>query len=214
MDIFDLFCAARNDERAAAMSAYMKNQFEFLGIPKPERTALAKDFLRGKKAEKTIDWDFVDQCFARPEREFQYLALEYLFLVKARMGLDALPRLERLVAVRSWWDTVDSLSSLLGDILLHFPEARQTEAPVWINCYNIWFRRVSIIFQLKYKAQTDTNLLSRAILRNCTTREFFLNKAIGWALREYSKTDPDWVRDFVAHHKLNALSVREASKYI
>ena len=213
-DIISSFRNAANPAKARPMAAYMKNQFPFLGLQKPERAALSRDFLKQKKAESGIDFSFIERCFALPEREFCYLAQSYLDQVKARLTPEDIPFLEQLVQTRPWWDTVDYLSSIAGDVLRRFPAVRQETATRWMTHESLWLRRVSVIFQLKYKTETDTALLERAILANCDTTEFFLNKAIGWALREYSKTDAAWVRAFIASHTLHPLSVREGSKYI
>lgn len=213
-DIFQAYYAAADPAKAGPMAAYMKNQFPYLGLQKPDRAALSRDFLKAKKAEPSVDFAFIERCFALPEREFSYLALEYLDAVKKRLTPDDLPFLEQLVQTRPWWDTVDTIAPIAGDVLRRYPEVREAAAARWMAHDSFWMRRMSILFQLKYKAETDTALLERVILANCDTTEFFLNKAIGWALREYSKTDAAWVRVFIASHKLHPLSVREGSKYI
>ena len=213
-DIISSYYAAADPAKAGPMAAYMKDQFPYLGLQKPERAALSREFLKAKKAEPGVDFAFIERCFALPEREFSYLALEYLDAVKKRLTPDNLPFLEQLVQTRPWWDTVDTIAPIAGDVLRRFPEVREETAARWMAHDSFWLRRVSILFQLKYKAETDTAMLERAILANCGTAEFFLNKAIGWALREYSKTDAGWVRAFIAAHKLHPLSVREGSKYI
>ena len=214
MDIFSCFYAAANPVKAAPMAAYMKHQFPYLGLQKPERTALAREFLKAKKAEPGVDCAFIERCFALPEREFSYLALGYLDAVKKRLTPHELPFLEQLVLTRPWWDTVDTIAPIAGDVLRRFADVREAAAVRWMSHGSLWMRRVSILFQLKYKAETDTELLERAILSSSNTSEFFLNKAIGWALREYSKTNAAWVRAFITSHKLHPLSVREGSKYI
>ncbi len=214
MDIFKAYYAAADSATATGMAAYMKNQFAFLGLQKPQRAALSRDFLAAKKKEKAVDWDFVFKCFELPEREFQYLGMTYLMDVKDRLAADDIHRMEALIVTKSWWDTVDMLAVIAGDIILRHQELKEKVVIGWMTGDHLWLRRVSILFQLKYKQQTDTEFLSRAIQQNCNTKEFFLNKAIGWALREYSKTDAQWVRDFLAVHTLSALSVKEASKYI
>ncbi len=214
MDIFKAYYAAADSATATGMAAYMKNQFAFLGLQKPQRAVLSRDFLAAKKKDKTVDWDFVFKCFELPEREFQYLGMTYLMDVKNRLAADDIHRMETLIVTKSWWDTVDMLAVIAGEIILRHQELKEKVVIGWMTGDHLWLRRVSILFQLKYKQQTDTEFLSRAILQNCGTKEFFLNKAIGWALREYSKTDAQWVRDFLAAHTLSALSVKEASKYI
>lgn len=212
MDIFQSFYDAADSEMAAGMAAYMKNQFAFLGVQKPRRATLSRSFLVQKKKEAAVDWDFICRCFEMPEREFQYIAIDYLIAVKGRLQANDLVRIETLIITKSWWDTVDLLAGVAGDIILRHDETKDEFVAKWMQSDNLWLRRVSILFQLKYKDNTDTAFLSRAILKNGDTKEFFLNKAIGWALREYSKTDAEWVRRFISAHSLSALSVREASK--
>ena len=214
MDIFKAYYAAADSTMASGMAAYMKNQFAFLGLQKPQRAALSRDFLTAKKKEKAVDWDFVFKCFELPEREFQYLGMTYLMDVKSRLAAADIHRMETLIITKSWWDTVDMLAVIAGDIVLRYQELKERVIAGWMTSDNLWLRRSSLLFQLKYKQRTDTAFLSRAILQSCGTKEFFLNKAIGWVLREYSKTDAQWVRDFLAAHKLSTLSVKEASKYI
>lgn len=214
MDIFQSYYDAADSEKAVSMAAYMKNQFAFLGLQKPARAALSRCFLAQKKKQAAVDWDFIFRCFELPQREFQYLAVDYLMGIKGRLGADDLGHIETLIVTKSWWDTVDLLAGVAGDIVLRHEETKEQVIAKWMQSDNLWLRRVSILFQLKYKDKTDTALLSRTILHNCDTKEFFLNKAIGWALREYSKTNAEWVRQFLDGHSLNALSVREASKHL
>ncbi|HHV28343.1 DNA alkylation repair protein [Acetivibrio mesophilus] len=214
MDIFKTFYDSQDDENAAKMSAYMKNKFPFLGIPKPIRAKLSKNFLKQKKKDKEVDWEFIFQCYDMPEREFHYLALDYLTAVKALLVSNDIDKIEKLIITNSWWDSVDCIDSIVGHLCLKYPQLKDSVIPKWIDSENIWLKRIAINFQLEYKEKTDTDILSRAILKNCDTGEFFINKAIGWALREYSKTDKEWVKQFIAHNKLHSLSVREASKYL
>lgn len=192
----------------------MKNKFPFLGIPKPIRTKLSRDFLRQKKMEKNIDWQFIFGCYNMPEREFHYLALDYLTAVKDLLVPNDMDKIEKLIMTNSWWDSTDCLDVVVGHLCLEYPELKNSVILKWIDSENIWLKRISIDFQLQYKEKTDTNILSQAILKNCDTGEFFINKAIGWALRQYSKTDKEWVKKFIAHNKLHPLSIKEASKYL
>jgi 3-methyladenine DNA glycosylase AlkD len=212
MDIFKTLEAAADQEKAIKMSAYLKDQFAFLGIQKPERGKLTKEFLRQKKKEP-VDWGFVEKCYARPEREFHYLAVDYILQMKDNLMPDDLKRLESLITRNSWWDTVDMFNIPVGRMFLKYPRITGTLRE-WMTSDNMWLRRSSIIFQLHLKDKTDTALLAEAIEKNLGSREFFINKAIGWALREYSKTDPEWVRAFINSHELAPLSIREASKYV
>lgn len=214
MDIIQIFYNNRNEENAVPMAKYMKNQFPFLGLKKPDRTALSKGFLNEKKKDKEIDWDFIFRCYELPEREFQYLAIDYMSKVANLFQPDDMKKIEKLITKKSWWDTVDAISPIVGHIAMKYPEIKETILTKWMESDNIWLKRVSILFQLKYKDKTDTEFLKKAILKNANTNEFFINKAIGWALREYSKTNKEWVRSFIENNKLSKLSVREGSKYI
>jgi 3-methyladenine DNA glycosylase AlkD len=214
MDIFEVFRTAANPEKAAPMSAYMRDQFSFLGISTPERRKLSRGFF--ESVDKTaVDWDFVFKCWGQPEREFQYLAVGYLAKLKGLMTAADVPNLRKLVVHKSWWDTVDGINTIIGDIALRCPELNDTLLK-WSTEENFWLRRIAIIHQLIRKEKTDTDLLERIIANNFGQKEFFINKAIGWSLREYSKTNPAWVRSFIERHrrKMAPLSIREASKYI
>ena len=214
MDIFDAFRKAANDEQAAKMSAYMRDKFPFLGIPKPERVKLIRDFIKSK-AKSAPDWEFCFKCWEQPEREFQYLAKDYLVTTTAKLTADDIPNLRRLAVTKSWWDTVDGIDTIIGDIALRFPQVNETLL-AWSFDENIWLRRIAIDHQLLRKDRTDAGLLAQIIVNNLGHTEFFVNKAIGWSLREYSKTNPGWVRDFIEEHRaeMSPLSIREASKYI
>lgn len=214
LDIIQIFYNNRNEENAVPMAKYLKNQFPFLGLKKPDRTALSKGFLNEKKKDKEIDWDFIFRCYELPEREFQYLAIDYMSKVANLFQPDDMKKIEKLITKKSWWDTVDAISPIVGHIAMKYPEIKETILTKWMESDNIWLKRVSILFQLKYKDKTDTEFLKKAILKNANTNEFFINKAIGWALREYSKTNKEWVRSFIENNKLSKLSVREGSKYI
>jgi len=125
------------------------------------------------------------------------------------------PRIKHLATTKSWWDTVDNLDTLMGAIALAYPEVNTTLV-AWSEDENIWLRRLAIDHQLQRKEQTDTDLLRQIIVSNLDQREFFITKAIGWALRDYSKTDPNWVAAFIAEFGdlMAPLSIREASKYL
>ncbi|NLJ58803.1 MAG: DNA alkylation repair protein [Tissierellia bacterium] len=213
-EIIDIFYANRKEELAVPMAKYMKNNFPFLGIKTPERKALAKEFIKESKKLRKIDWDFIYKCFELPEREFQYLAISYLDAIKNLFSIEDMERIEELIMTKSWWDSIDSISPIVGHICLKIPETKDIYLDKWIYSDNIWLKRVSILFQLKYKEKTDTIFLRKAILNNSHTKEFFVDKAIGWALREYSKTNKEWVRNFINSNNLSKLSVREGSKYI
>lgn len=214
--IFQEFKNWSNAFLAKKMAAYMKNNFPFLGINAPNRKLLGKEFLKELSKSKIIDWEFVNECFAMPEREFQYLALDYLDLMKKYLQITDIEQLEKLIQTKSWWDSVDGMHKLVGVLVLKFPIIKDTYIRKWMRSDNIWLVRISINFQLSIREKTDTEILSEAILENIGSKEFFINKAIGWSLRDYSKTNKEWVANFIKEHKqlLNSLSVREGSKYL
>lgn len=214
MNIFEIFYASRNEENSIKMAAYMKNKFKFLGISTPERRRLSKDFFKQRKKDITFDWKFIYKCYEMPEREFHYLALEYISQLKHLLIPEDISKIEKLIITNSWWDSTDCLDAIVGYMCLEYPQLKDTAILKWINCDNIWLKRVAIDFQLQYKEKTDTEILSKAILSNCNTDQFFINKAIGWSLREYSKTNKEWVQNFLNENKLSKLSIREASKYL
>ena len=214
MDIFQMFYNNKNEEQAGPMAKYMRNLFPFLGIKKPERATLSKEFLKIKKKDIIIDWGFIFKCYDMPEREFQYLAIEYMEKVKDLFVVEDMKNIEKLLITKSWWDSVDAINRIVGHIAIRYPSVKEDVLLKWMKSENIWLNRVSIIFQLKYKEETDVRFLSQSILHNSDTNEFFINKAIGWALREYSKTNREWVKEFIENNRLSKLSVREGSKYI
>ena len=206
--------AVANSDDAVAMKAYMKNKFEFLGVKTPARRKLAKTFFK-QQTDSVIDWNFINEAWNNPYRELQYVALDYLEIRKKLLTPSDLQRLKKLAQTKSWWDTVDFLDRLVGSIITRFPETKEIILS-WSCDEDIWLRRLAIDHQLLRKEETDTELLEKILVNNLGQTEFFINKAIGWALRDYSKTNPNWVRDFIERHQaeMAALSIREGSKYI
>lgn len=209
----------KNEEEAAKMSAYMLNKFKFIGIKTLERRKKFRDFFKEYKKdhEKSgkIDWIFIDKCWKNEYRELQYSALDYLQIVKELLTDKNIPRLKKLVLTKSWWDTIDYLDMIIGGIALKYPEINNVLLE-WSVDENIWLRRIAIDHQLLRKEKTNIELLKKIIENNFEQTDFFINKAIGWALRDYSKTNPEWVRNFIEKNKekMAKLSIREASKYI
>lgn len=203
-----------NADDARAMKAYMRSRFEFLGVKTPARRKAAKAFFK-KHGGADIDWRFVRQAWEHPFREMQYAALDYLETRKNLLRPGDLPQLKKLAQSKSWWDTIDFLDRLAGGIIAGFPETRPVILQ-WSRDEDIWLRRLAIDHQLLRKDQTDQHLLEQILVNNLNQTEFFINKAIGWALRDYSKTNPEWVKNFIRQHhgKMAPLSIREASKYL
>ena len=206
--------AVANSDDVVAMKAYMKNKFEFLGVKTPARRKLAKTFFK-QQTDSVIDWNFINEAWSNSYREMQYVALDYLEIRKKLLTPFDLPRLKKLAQTKSWWDTIDFLDRLVGSIIARFPETKEIILS-WSCDEDIWLRRLAIDHQLLRKEETDTELLEKILVNNLGQTEFFINKAIGWALRDYSKTNPDWVRDYIERHQaeMAALSIREGSKYL
>ena len=206
--------AVANSDDAVAMKAYMKNKFEFLGVKTPARRKLAKAFFK-PQTDLVIDWNFINEAWNYPYRELQYTALDYLEIRKKFLTPSDLPRLKKLAQTKSWWDTIDFLDRLVGSIIARFPETKEIIL-AWSCDEDFWLRRLAIDHQLLRKEETDTELLEKILVNNLDQTEFFINKAIGWALRDYSKTNSDWVRDFIQRHReeMAALSILEGSKYL
>ncbi|MDG4972054.1 DNA alkylation repair protein [Lactococcus lactis] len=231
INIIEEFRQHKNEENAEKQAAYLRHQFEFIGLKTPERRLLAKDFLKEKKADKQIDWELVFEFWNLPEREFQYLALDYLHQMKKWLIFDDMEKIKKLTVSKSWWDTVDALDELIGHLLLTGRkqateddstayEQVKTLVKEWAQAENFWLRRIAIDCQLSFKNQTDLELLSYNIEKNLLgssfADEFFITKAIGWALRDLAKTNSAWVIKFIEEHenKMAKLSIREASKHL
>ncbi|MGJ7920661.1 DNA alkylation repair protein [Neobacillus sp. LXY-4] len=206
----------RNAENAGPMAKYLKNKFPFLGIKSPERRELTKlIFQQIDVKNEPVDVEFILTLWDQAEREYQYVALDYLAKVIKKVNKAEIGLMEKLITTKSWWDTVDTLASQpVGTIVADAKELIPAVIDGWSIHENMWLRRTSILFQLKYKQATDEELLYRYILANAGSKEFFIQKAIGWALREYSKTNPESVKQFIEKNTLMPLSVREGSKYI
>lgn len=199
--------------RAPAMRAYMRDQFEFLGVPTPQRRSACKPLLQALKAESPGQLlQLATQLWAEAEREYQYVAIDLLALHWKRFDASHLPALLALAQQKSWWDSVDGLVSVIGDVLRHQHDGMDAA----IGHDNFWVRRIALLHQLGWRGQTDTARLYSYALQCAHEQEFFIQKAIGWALRDYARHDPQAIRRFTEAHRqqLAALSYREACKHL
>ena len=205
----------KNEEQARQMSKYMLNKFEYIGIKTPGRRKIFKNFFKEYKNEEKINWEFVNKCWENKYREFQYIATDYLKNMKDKLTIDDIPNLKQLILKKSWWDTIDNLDMAIGALALKDSNVNKILLE-WSLDENIWLRRIAIDHQLLRKEKTNTELLEKILKNNLGQAEFFINKAIGWALRDYSKTNPEWVKNFIEKNKekMAKLSIREASKYL
>ena len=215
LDLITDFEENRNELLAESMSKYMQDKFRFLGIRGATRTEIYKKYFPDARKTKIIDWDFVENCWNKEEREFQYVVVYYLKAMQKFLKREDISRLKYLIVTKSWWDTVDLLAKVVGSLIIRIEEYDQIMLE-WSKDSNIWLRRVAILYQLSLKDKVDKQVLDEILVNNLGDSEFFINKAIGWALRDYSKYNPEWVREFIKKNKENManLSIREASKYI
>ena len=207
---------AADPARAAGMQAYMKSAQPYLGVRVPEvrrlTVALAREAPPSSVAElreaATALWQ------GATHREERYAAVALTGLPMARGSLDLLPLYEEVITTGAWWDHVDGVAPRLRDLLLAHPGAMAALLRDWARSPDRWLRRSAVIAQLGAKDRTDTALLTEVVEVNAADPEFFVRKAIGWALRDFARTDPDWVRRFLADHELSPLSRREAAKHL
>lgn len=214
--LVEKFRAHGNKELAGTMSAYMKNQFAFLGIQSPLRKQLLKEYFGEYHLPDVSEFqEEAWELYQLPEREYQYAAIVLLEKMAKHLAAADLLFLRKMIEEKSWWDSVDSIApTLVGRLVKAEREAGTKIMLDWSASGNMWTNRAAILHQLKFKKETDAALLARIIRRHTGSSEFFYQKAIGWALREYAKTDSEWVKKFVAASTLKPLSKREALKNI
>ena len=205
----------RNELLAVSMERYMQDKFRFLGVRGATRTEIYKKYFPEARKSKVIDWDFVESCWNKEEREFQYVVVYYLKAMQKFLKREDISRLKYLIVTKSWWDTVDLLAKVVGSLVIRIEGYDQIMLE-WSKDSNIWLKRVAILYQLSLKEKVDKQVLERILVNNLGDSEFFINKAIGWSLRDYSKFNPEWVREFIEKNKngMANLSLREASKYL
>jgi 3-methyladenine DNA glycosylase AlkD len=215
-DIRTVYGAHADAEKALAMKKYMRDQFAFYGISKPERIILNKPlFLAFDKLDSMQKQEVLRKLWKAPQRELQYFAMEAIARKPKTWPDDIHQLFDEMILSASWWDTVDFIAvNLCGAYLKLHPEMTVMKVKTWIDSSDFWMHRTAILFQLKHKQSTDIELLFSLCRKYASVNEFFIRKAIGWALREYSKTNPSAVRRFISTTKLSPLSVKEGSKYI
>ena len=209
------FEKAANPERAAPMSKYMKNRFPFLGIPTPARNEIIKQFFKTYGFPNREDLLlFIKACYAKPEREYHYFAIALAGKLVKKAEPSYVEVIEYLVVENSWWDSVDSVSSVCcRPFFKQHISLQQKITRQWMDSGNIWLQRSAILFQLNYRNETNEELLYGYISELAESKEFFIAKAIGWALREYAKTNRKSVEQFLQSQALQPLSRREAKKH-
>lgn len=210
------FEAKANAVRAGQMKAYMKDRFEYYGVMAPERKEIVKQVFdqwawQGDQAFKI----FFEQCWSSDFREFNYVALDVALKYLKHMNSSWVSFYEPYIARDSWWDTVDFLSpSIIGLLVIKEPDTQIQLMKKWIASDNMWNRRSALIMQLKYAKSTNFDILKSMISDQSTSKEFFIQKAAGWALRQYSRVDPIGVSSFISKYQLPPLTKREGMRLI
>lgn len=200
------------------MARYMKDQFPFLGLPRPIYQAIARPIVAslGRDVEEKFLIDSARRLWKLSPREFQYCAGDLLDRHVRRLTPGSLVHCQELLTTKSWWDSVDQITTrVVSPVVRNHPKELRPVIDRWSRAENFWLRRAAIIHQLPFREETDHRRLFAYCSRNARDPEFFIRKAIGWALRQYARTDPDAVREYVdAHPELSPLSRREALKHL
>jgi 3-methyladenine DNA glycosylase AlkD len=201
---------------ASGAKAYLRNQFEFFGVKAPERMYILAAFLKSEGLPKQTEFEPVmKSAWEHPCREMQYVSMEIASKMRKHFTPESIDMLEYLICKKSWWDTVDYIApQLVCSYFMNFPEMQAETIDKWMASGNIWLQRSCLLFQLKAKDKTDETLLYQLIKELAAHPDFFIRKAIGWALREHAKRNPESVKHFVDSTALSVLSKREALKHI
>ncbi len=209
------FLEAGEPIRAEQQRAYTKHQFAYYGLIAPRWLAIAKEFFAtyGMYTGKQLE-EFVLGCLDKEYRELHFAGLQMMEKMLKHQNKSFIHVLEKTIITQSWWDSVDWIAKLVGFHFKAYPELQQTYARKWIHSDNMWLQRVAIIHQLFYREQTDEKLLFEMILQVADSKEFFLRKACGWALRQHAKVYPNHVKVFIESHTFSGLTIREAKKQL
>lgn len=210
--------AAADPERSPAMAAYMKTEMPFYGVASPVRKPIARE-IAGRFPARSSDeyWANVLALWCLSHREEKYLAIDYALSFKKLITFEQLDLYRRMIQEGAWWDFVDVIASdLVGRVVLDHRERMRPVLEEWIDHDDMWLRRTALLAQLRHKTATDEAMLFDFCQRRAHEKEFFIRKAIGWALREYARVNPDAVRGFLRDHEahLSGLSRREAAKHL
>ena len=205
-----------NAKVSSEQKAYMRMQFEFYGLKAKKRREIQKPFFNKQYLPNKNELNIiVKTLWEKPQRDYQYFSQELTFKYVKQLEQKDIKLFEFMVTHKSWWDTVDFIAvKLMGAYFKTYPGQKDKYVKKWLKSNNIWLQRSALLFQLKYKKDLNTELLSSTINSLLYSKEFFINKAIGWVLREFSRTNPTWVIEFVSRTALNTLSRKEALRLI
>jgi 3-methyladenine DNA glycosylase AlkD len=215
-ELRELLLEHKNGKDARQMEKYMRDQFEFIGLRAPTMKVLFKQYVTDTGLPKREELhEVIIELWGYPERELQMAALSILTRLNKQFRKEDIELLEKIIQKKPWWDTIDHIAKhLVGPYFQQYPEMKRPTLEKWLKSEHLWLVRSCILFQLGFKGETDKELLVEMIERSKHIKDFFIEKAIGWALREYAKTNPNFVKDYVENHVLPRLSVREAMKHL
>ena len=205
--------------KSQSMKKYMRDKFDFYGLSAPLRKRVCKEYLQ-QKLSPADTRKLVTLLWEKPEREFQYFAIDYLEKYLKDLSLDFeanITCMKDLITRKSWWDTVDSIASkVVGYLVKRNRNLGKAIMDEWIDHENMWLRRTALLHQLFYRELTDEKMLFRFCSVRAHEKEFFIRKAIGWALRQHARTSKSNVRNYLLKNKpsLSNLTFREASKHL
>ena len=211
-----LFDQHADEGNAVPMKKYMREQFDYYGVKAPLRKSLVKEFVKkhGRLAGDELKM-FSRLAFRENHREIQYALGDLIIPIAKKLDPSFLPLFKELIQTKSWWDTVDFIAPhFVGKILLNYPDLIANYPEKWIESDNIWLQRSAILYQLHYKEKIDAERLFRYILRRADSKEFFVQKAAGWTLRQYSKFNAKEVIHFINSHDLASLTKKEGLKWL
>lgn len=216
--LVELFEPFRNSKRAQTASAYMRNQFSFIGMKTDVRRTAQKSWVDSLKTlnDRNLRWLIIRALWEKEERDYHYVAIDFLnSWSKKFFSEEDAAELEWILSQKSWWDTVDAIASnYLGKWALLFPEKAHETFERWRYQESFWLQRSCLIYQLKYKDQVDSAYLENLIQQLNENNEFFIQKAIGWSLRQLSKYKPEDVVQILSNNPIKGLALKEASKYL
>lgn len=209
------FLEAGDPLRAEQQHAYTRHQFAYYGLIAPKWLGIAKSHFatHGMYTGNELE-QFVLGCLDQEYRELHFAGLQMMEKMLRHQNKSFISVLEKTIITQSWWDSVDWIAKLVGAHFKAYPELQHAYARQWIVSDNMWLQRVAIIHQLFYREKTDEKLLFDMILHVADSKEFFLRKACGWALRQHAKVFPEHVRQFIENHQLSGLTIREARKQL
>jgi 3-methyladenine DNA glycosylase AlkD len=214
----ELLIQSADPAKAGPMASYMKSEMPFYGVSSRERKVISRLLAKEFPVTSRANYAHAVRTLWHGEfREEKYLAIAYARLFPRYVTLSSIPIYKTMIAQGAWWDFVDEIAAhLVGSVLLSQRDRLTPTMESWAMSNDLWLARASIICQLRHKAETDTMLLETACTRNLESTEFFIRKAIGWALREYARTDPAWVIAYVERHgnEMSGLTYREAMKHL